>query len=269
MQEPESLDPAVLDGLVLERLRVGARVLLLQLVPGEVDLLLDDVLEGCGDGTALRRIAEADLAHVARILEVGPLVGLVGDAEALEAVAVVEDAVAADHGPEPAALLVPVFLAAKKPRDDRVLEPFRVRTKEAAVHDATGLGLLREIIVSATEEEIDPAAHLRGEKIPARLHDVGRGVSGQLRGDEPRLDVAAPAAVQRVGPSVLERGDILALEVARDVACAAHDAPVNVDRPPGPRLVPFLEARLVLVADGLVVRRDDHKRVVGVLRGGL
>ena len=266
---PQALDPALVDRLGHGRLLIEAGNPVgrdHQIQQPLLHLLLDDVLERLGHRAALRRIGEGHLAPQAWILQIRPLRRRLPDAEPGERLLAVENAVVAQHGADPQALLVPICLAGVEPRDDAFGEPFRMPFQHAAVDEVSGLRLFFKIIGAAAEKEVDAAVHVGGQKRPPG--GLGRRVfGGRQTGLDARIGegvrhLVAPSALERVGPVVLERCRVFAIEVARDLARAADDPPVDENRFAGLLPVPALEAEPELVADGLVVRRDDDQRDV-------
>ena len=62
---------------------------------------------------------------------------------------------------------------------------------------------------------------------------------------------------------VLKCRGVFAFQIPVDFARSADQAPVKARHPPCPCEIPFFKPRLELVADRLVVRRDDYQ---GILR---
>src|SRR5690606_29148414 len=69
-------------------------------------------------------------------------------------------------------------------------------------------------------------------------------------------------------PVVLESRDVFTFQESRDLAGSADDPPVDRHAAPRSSLVPGGEAARELVADRLVVGRDDDQRVVRRHREG-
>ena len=127
--------------------------------------------------------------------------------------------------------------------------------------------LLLKIKRPATEEEINANAVLGVEKCPPR------GLSGCVGGGGLRwLDLRIVKRPRHIrGPLVSGKRPFplkgrvkLALQIARDFAGSADEPPVDADGTPGFLFVVIAERDRELVADRLIVGRNDDKRVVGL-----
>ena len=190
---------------------------------------------------------------------------LARDAEALQGIPIEDNPVRAQHRAHPQAVGPPVFLAAEAARNHVIVEPLRMRPHHAGIDEPARRRLPVEVIGAAAEKHINAAADLRRQKRRAGRADHGRRRLRQAPILKPGLDLRAPLFAEP-RPVQFEGRRVFALEEARDVARAADHPPIDPDRPARLRPIPRGETARVLVADRLVVRRDDHHGVVGPRR---
>lgn len=124
---------------------------------------------------------------------------------------------------------------------------------------------------AAAEHQIDLAGKLRGivgaakgpEQFALRRpvglgHAVGLAVGIERAAQDDRRPVGPPRLPLPLSPRP-EARNVFAGEVAHDFGRAADVAPIHLDRLPVAPRMPARKRQAEFVADGLVVRRDDHQ----------
>ena len=126
-------------------------------------LLLDDQLEGLGDGAAFGRIGHRHLTHESRVRQIRPLRGLSVKLESSEHIPIEYDPEGRQHDADPALLTITKRFATDDLGNGIRGEPLWIPGHEGTDTDAsrritrhqiTRIGQLLEIIRATAEEQI-------------------------------------------------------------------------------------------------------------------